>query len=814
MQSVLNNLKTIEILLNNKINVKFIEKVNSKKLVETCNTIEESKLIDNIYLERDNIQFEIIKNKNAIEFFKNIDSDEELLDKINKLLETIHINNEKITDYSYERMITTLNNKYLNEKDYYDCIKYFKIEDKSIEEQNIIAKNISSFNERYKIPISDLTEVEKNLFSLSFLSSERLIPNLNIRKVYELLNKDNYLKSIIHFLYNNKIEVFISSDKYEFIHNNSSEIYNLLKKLYNQMEENSYIKMLEQWIENNCNVYDLKVLIKKLKYLDKEQQIIKFQNRGSYINFIYGDIIKELELKMVDGSKENILIYAIVNNKRNFLNLIQDNQQLFFELSYNSLLFEEDFYIKYFNINSLTKKDLEQFKTMTKSKSNIYLLKEGKYTFKEIETLYNMPEEYFILYNNLLDLKIDNRLLIIKQLIKKELLSYRLNEGEIIKLAEKLKIKTLYDWYEKDFYKIDGLKVENVINLLINFEEIQKFIPQITHVKELLYIIRNKEILNNYNSLDEVKEDIENIDLYWKQLVNAMEFSEDFIKENSKTIKEFLLCNGAELALSYYRQCENNKQRHSYKLIIKAQLMGEFYKVKYHTDDLQKEIDRNLSPTQVEDWIKNTKMTKGAIEVGEYDDFYSTMILGVEPQRTCLSYKDGMYNRCLLACFDSNKKIIYAKINGKIVARAMIRLTKGRYNCKTNRNTSLSFVDIEHISDEEENYNEEKTDNNEEFLTLFLERLYIAGVSQNEEKIIKKLIKNLIEEKAKSLNALLVLSKSYADLVDNTYITTRYYMYISKSKAGLQYLDSLEGQANITDEGQYKDNNFFIWNIK
>lgn len=374
MERVLNNLKTLEILLNNKINVKFIKKFDTETLIECCNKIEEDKLIDEIYIDRKNIQHELISNKDSIIFFKKLTSDDELLDKINTLLETIQQNNDKITNYSYERIITTLNNQNLDKTHYYDCIKYFNIEEKSTAEQDIITKNISLFNNRYEIPISDLTALEKDLFSLSFLSSKFLMPDFNIRKVYELLNKDNYLKSIIHFLYDHNIEIFISSDKYEFIHNNSKEIYSLLKELYNQIEKDTYIQMLELWIENKCNVYDLKVLKNKLKDLDKDEHINKFQNRGSYINFIYGDIIKSLELKMVDGSKEDIVIYAIVNKKKNFLKLIQENQRLFFELSYNSLLFENVFYLKYFNINSLTKKDLEKLQTMTINKSNINLL--------------------------------------------------------------------------------------------------------------------------------------------------------------------------------------------------------------------------------------------------------------------------------------------------------------------------------------------------------------------------------------------------------------------------------------------------------
>ena len=166
MERVLNNLKTLEILLNNKINVKFIKKFDTETLIECCNKIEEDKLIDEIYIDRKNIQHELISNKDSIIFFKKLTSDDELLDKINTLLETIQQNNDKITNYSYERIITTLNNQNLDKTHYYDCIKYFNIEEKSTAEQDIITKNISLFNNRYEIPISDLTALEKDVFSL------------------------------------------------------------------------------------------------------------------------------------------------------------------------------------------------------------------------------------------------------------------------------------------------------------------------------------------------------------------------------------------------------------------------------------------------------------------------------------------------------------------------------------------------------------------------------------------------------------------------------------------------------------------------
>ena len=68
----------------------------------------------------------------------------------------------------------------------------------------------------------------------------------------------------------------------------------------------------------------------------------------------------------------------------------------------------------------------------------------------------------------------------------------------------------------------------------------------------------------------------------------------------------------------------------------------------------------------------------------------------------------------------------------------------------------------------------------------------------------------LLENKAKKMNALLVLSSAYENEENNNYIVTNYFMYISKSKAGSQYLDSLKGQATISDEGQYRKNKFMI----
>ena len=82
------------------------------------------------------------------------------------------------------------------------------------------------------------------------------------------------------------------------------------------------------------------------------------------------------------------------------------------------------------------------------------------------------------------------------------------------------------------------------------------------------------------------------------------------------------------------------------------------------------------------------------------------MLLGMQPQRTCLAYANGAYNTCLLSAFDSNKKILYATLDGRIVGRAFLRLTKGRLtgaDVPAEEGASgFTFVDLEKVQNQQQ----------------------------------------------------------------------------------------------------------------
>ena len=93
--------------------------------------------------------------------------------------------------------------------------------------------------------------------------------------------------------------------------------------------------------------------------------------------------------------------------------------------------------------------------------------------------------------------------------------------------------------------------------------------------------------------------------------------------------------------------------------------------------------------------MSNLSDPHGRLFAEERDDFFTIMRIGELPQRTCLNYADGAYRECLLSCFDSNKKFLYATMGGRPVARAMLRLTKGSAKKPGEKDTaSLQFVDV------------------------------------------------------------------------------------------------------------------------
>ena len=194
--------------------------------------------------------------------------------------------------------------------------------------------------------------------------------------------------------------------------------------------------------------------------------------------------------------------------------------------------------------------------------------------------------------------------------------------------------------------------------------------------------------------------------------------------------------------------------------------------------------------------MENMDLSRGCYHVWEEDRLLPVMQIGEIPTETCMSYRNGAQCECLLSCFDSNKKIVFLEKDGDIVFRAILPLTKGSHNKIDTDSNRVEFADLTKIETAKNNAKEE--------LVLFLERPYYKRISDEEAKKAVSHVVRMVKQKAEAVGAKLVLSTSYGGMLDvEEFELANYYVYISASKNGSQYLDSLGGMATVNNSGSY-----------
>ena len=221
--------------------------------------------------------------------------------------------------------------------------------------------------------------------------------------------------------------------------------------------------------------------------------------------------------------------------------------------------------------------------------------------------------------------------------------------------------------------------------------------------------------------------------------------------------------------------------------------------MKYHENDLEKEIVYyDISKESKEAWIADSKTIYENITVKECDDFISIFQVGATPVSTCLNYKGGSYSECLLSNFDSNKKLVNIFMDNVLVGRALLRLTKAMFDKDAKSVLDVSFIDV----------SSNISSNEKEHLILFLEKAYFSGINEKKQALCVKHLLNFLKQKANAMHITKIMFSTmynkYMNLCNITdYSSVDCAVYISRSKSGVQYLDSFSGYNDISKEGQY-----------
>lgn len=677
-------------------------------------------------------------------------------------------------------------------------LQRYLAQDRSPETLAAVAENLRFICNNGCANVLSLTDKEHLLLEHPFLC--RYIEDAAVIDSLSILLANTSLVEYLDALYELDVDkVFI---KYELrlLGALSEECFSKLRTVQTSLR-NSPVRterFLSLWLENGAHEGDLPQLVRKLVVMTDDQQREALDTRLSYLSLLYGGSLGEVDLRAVPGYMLPVLACALANRQRTFLKLVSDHYDVFCDLPYNSLLFCADFFSR-ITLNTVTLKNVTTCCEKTEHVQSLTYLKQQPYTFAELRLLADQPAVYAKLYSRLSISRTDDRLTVLRQLTKREALSESMNDGQLDSLALRLSEKPLMTWMAQEFAHISGIKPHLCVLCLAEYERLARFIPDMLSAAEVSFAVRQVDVLDSYADWDDVRDHIVSIDADWQRLRDELALDDAFVSEHRDSIFRFLTEDGANAALAY-SECLSDAT--GFYRIVTAELMGQYHAVKYHADDLDREIRYNVSDIQKQLWMENTHRTDDALLVEERDDFFTTLRIGEIPERTCLNYRNGMYRDCLLSCYDSNKKFMIASFNGRPVGRAMLRLTKGRAG-KNKDGTSLEFADLRGGTT--------GLHENVEELVLFLERPYITCVGNQIKKQIMLEFMKLALAKAQEMNARPVFSQDYASLApDLRFVSMPYYLRISNSKGGCQYLDSLGGSSSTSSEGSYRSNLFLL----
>lgn len=657
---------------------------------------------------------------------------------------------------------------------------------------------------KQEVFLGAMDEAQRALFLHPFL--REYLFRSEMAKTLPLLAASGPLTDFLDWLYATGLHLSLDADALRLLAALSEDAYALFHETFRTLDGDPHRmeRFLARWLENGGHAGDLKSFLRAAAKCIPEELDAALNTRLSYLNLLYSGALDGIPFEKAPQHALPLLAHALANRQKVFLRLVAQHFDLLQGLKPGCMLFSRAFFTRT-ALNALTLKDLRACAEDCGDRNAcaaIDALDTRIYTFEELHALWGAPVRYAELYRLLSVSRTDDRLLVLRQLLKRRLLPKGICDDGLKSLAARLSQKPLFQWRDQDFSHIQGLTARQCVLLLCVYDRIARFLPDISTEPEASFAIRQADGLAGYATWADVLGDIELLDSAWVRLRSTLDLDDAFVEENRRNIVPFLLREGASIAMSY-QSCLGNPE--GFHRIVRALLMGRYQELKYFQDDLNREISLPIAEVQKQRWMENISLMQGDFEISERDDFFTVMRIGEIPQRTCLCYKDGAYRECLLACFDSNKKFLFATLNGKPVARAMLRLTKGRSTAKSN--PALEFADLRMTSGDA---NSNVAAQGEE-LVLFLETPYTNGLDEAQAQQVRELFVRLARQKAAQLGALPVLSACYMNAASSRGFTAmQYSLYISRSKAGKQYLDSLGGANGASNEGNYRCGRFLL----
>ena len=156
--------------------------------------------------------------------------------------------------------------------------------------------------------------------------------------------------------------------------------------------------------------------------------------------------------------------------------------------------------------------------------------------------------------------KSDNRLRVIRELIKKDCLIDALEENQVERLAEALSKKPLSRWMQEDLKNILDLRHETAIWILIFLMDFPEFLKDLTKDNQVYFLLHNQNLLNGCSGLPALMDKLLVQDPSWKNLKTELNISDAFVEENKSNIQKLIYEGGAEIMTSFLNRQPKKKE--------------------------------------------------------------------------------------------------------------------------------------------------------------------------------------------------------------------------------------------------------------
>lgn len=575
-------------------------------------------------------------------------------------------------------------------------------------------------------------------------------------------------------------------------------------------------EILSEWLEQ---LYGEKGLVVFDSEIRKLAENVSARYSSNVYAVIYGeqslayDALKHAWRRDYDPHHVVLLKHCIESGKKGFLRLTlkEGARDRFLKLGRYNLLFTKEFQ-SIVNLNTLNEKNLLTLAGMSNKEENLKVFNlDTPLTFEEFQFLYGKSQMDVDFYYSLFeDFSVGERLRIARELPELNTVRnlYQNEEDLFLAIRELVKAMPMKQWVKEKRLSLAEAEDHHYLKMLLLPALFQKFLPAIKKGSDVDFILKERELLAIADTLDEAKLMFIQQNESCQFLLEKLNLSRDFIQKYKVNIVNFYERGLCDIFKHLHKGSKLEAyQLHNLNLITKAELSGRLDEIKFVKEDFEIEIGLPVSSNVISEWMRNRSNKANGLSIEETYDYETTLRLGQYPVETCQHWNDGSYSRCLLSNFDTNKKLIVVRgRKGHVVARAIIRLTKGsdKFIPKYEpvKPKKLGFKDVE-AQPEVEVVEEVKKPKEE--LILFLERCYTSMDGKHGTSVRRELVK-LAMEKSEALGAKLVLADDYFvdDLEElRDFEVDTYYIFISYSKNGYQYLDSLSGQAKEDNEGNY-----------